>query len=154
LLFLPQMPNRLRMACRVCFAARKGVPNRRALFPAGARIAFHSRGICGELAIDSPAGRVARIALAVAAVDHRQFPEFSAWLDRHQLELRVDSAAAEACRRVDAQAFVRAFESDRVKRRLAADIALARRLKLTRVPRLVLPGGIVEGHLTRDNLPA
>lgn len=95
---------------------------------------------------------LAKLLLAVALVDRKQFKPFQAWLYEHQAGLTLEAANAEAESRIGRDDLTEALKNPAIAERLRSDVAQAERLQVVVVPKLLLNNGAVIGPVTPANL--
>jgi len=95
---------------------------------------------------------LAKLLLAVALADQRQFEPFQEWLYEHQLGLTLEAADAEAERRIGRDYLTEALKNPAIAERLRSDVAQAERLQVKTVPKLFMKNGSVVGPLTVGSL--
>jgi uncharacterized membrane protein/protein-disulfide isomerase len=95
---------------------------------------------------------LAKLLLAVALADQRQFEPFQEWLYEHQLGLTLEAADAEAERRIGRDYLTEALKNPAIAERLRSDVAQAERLQVKTVPKLFMKNGSVVGPLTSVSL--
>ncbi len=89
--------------------------------------------------------KLARLAVAVASLDEQAFGDLTTWLFEHREDVTYPDARKKAEQLVSADDLERALDDDRVKQRMARDIEIAQRLRVTYLPQLVVPTGVVRG---------
>jgi uncharacterized membrane protein/protein-disulfide isomerase len=95
---------------------------------------------------------IARISLALAAVDPMGFESFCDWIYDNQEVMTAKLASKEARLRIGSDRFDHSLSSSAVHRRLANDVETAGRFGIRAVPQLIVPGGKVDGASSAQEL--
>jgi uncharacterized membrane protein/protein-disulfide isomerase len=96
----------------------------------------------------SAACSLSRLAIAVCRSNPEEFAPYMDWLFENQNALTEHQARTEAERRVGTKFLNREMKSDAVEGRLQQDIRLSSQLKISSLPAILVPSGLIDGVLT------